>query len=357
MLPSALNCTKYLRQSVLVYNESRQQWQNESNPEYGVRREEIFDTAEWVSYSLAPSTRHCFMTNLELVVYIKHEATEFDSVGEVLPAWLQNLLGNVITINAIQTKIEDAKEDNDTVAVYYWYGRLANILLIFDPVQEDTFEEEEIPDFDMLLAPLKQSFDYPDENDEPRPEIPGNVITNAFYFARGFIDAAFQDTSPNSTICEGNLTAAYHTAFALKHDFFETQDAQVVAQNAVEFESLLATAYPITFSCYYAGAEISSTVETYAGNFGNRENMLYNTVRKLGYMYDAVYYFREHLKQNRSLIDSKREMANYWYKTGGYVGLISYIVLYTPAPAADLPPPVQLVDPPAPENSGEAALL
>jgi hypothetical protein len=71
-----------------------------------------------------------------------------------MPAWLQNLLGNIITLNSIQAKIEDAKILNDFVASYYWYGRLVNILMIFEPVEVDTFEDEEIPDFDRLLASL-----------------------------------------------------------------------------------------------------------------------------------------------------------------------------------------------------------
>ena len=45
-------------------------------------------------------------------------------------------------------KIEDAKEANDTVAIHYWYGRLTNVMFVFDPQVEETFEEEDIPEFD-----------------------------------------------------------------------------------------------------------------------------------------------------------------------------------------------------------------
>lgn len=101
VLPSALNCSKYTRQSSNVYNKTRQQWQNESNPDYGNRREEIFDSAHWISYSLAPGSRYCFMTSLESVMFVQHKTTQFDGFGELLPAWLQNLMGNIITLNAI----------------------------------------------------------------------------------------------------------------------------------------------------------------------------------------------------------------------------------------------------------------
>ena len=60
-------------------------------------------------------------------------------------SWLSNLLGNSITLNSIYKKIQDAKAANDTVATYYWYGRLTNILVIFSPLTEDNFEEKTVP--------------------------------------------------------------------------------------------------------------------------------------------------------------------------------------------------------------------
>jgi hypothetical protein len=34
-------------------------------------------------------------------MYLKHKMSQFETRGDVLPAWLQNLLGNMITLNAI----------------------------------------------------------------------------------------------------------------------------------------------------------------------------------------------------------------------------------------------------------------
>jgi hypothetical protein len=68
----------------------------------------------------------------------------------------------VITLNAIQTKIDDSKESGDRVALYYWYGRLMNILLIFEPVDNDSFSDEDLPDFNRLATTkLSQGFDSP----------------------------------------------------------------------------------------------------------------------------------------------------------------------------------------------------
>jgi hypothetical protein len=48
----------------------------------------------------------------------------------------------VQTITQIQEKIELAEANNDTVAVSFWYGRLAYISLIFEPRPEDTYGTE-----------------------------------------------------------------------------------------------------------------------------------------------------------------------------------------------------------------------
>ena len=57
--------------------------------------------------------------------------------------------------------------------------------------------------------------------------------------------------------------------------------------------------------------------------------MFFNAVHKLGNLYDAVYFFNEHRKIDRSAITSFNEMANYFYKWGAYLGLIFNIVFYT----------------------------
>ena len=58
--------------------------------------------------------------------------------------------------------------------------------------------------------------------------------------------------------------------------------------------------------------------------------MLYNSVHKLGDLYDAIYYGRKHLALDRSQLTTYEQVANYWYKMGAYLGLIVYTVLYTP---------------------------
>jgi hypothetical protein len=79
-------------------------------------------------------------------LYYQNKTEQFAaSNSSLFSSWLSNLLGNSITLNSIYKKIQDAKAANDTVATYYWYGRLTNILVIFSPLTEDNFEEQTVP--------------------------------------------------------------------------------------------------------------------------------------------------------------------------------------------------------------------
>lgn len=48
------------------------------------------------------------MTTLEMYSWGVLKTTQFDSFGELFAAWLQSLLGNVITFNSLYKKIEEA---------------------------------------------------------------------------------------------------------------------------------------------------------------------------------------------------------------------------------------------------------
>ena len=57
----------------------------------------VFNTTEWISDDLAPSSRYCVGSLLEIYSYVLFKQTQFPTWGDVFAAWLQNLLGNVIT--------------------------------------------------------------------------------------------------------------------------------------------------------------------------------------------------------------------------------------------------------------------
>ena len=154
-IPSATNCTRYLEGSIIQYNDTRESWKDENvTAEYG-NSEYVFDTTEWISYSLAPSSHYCFMSTLEVYMWYLFKQSQFDTLGDVFAAWLQNLLGNVITFNSLYKKIEEAEEAGNFREVYYWYGRFFTLFINFDPIVEDDLSDlDGLEDDDNFYAKL-----------------------------------------------------------------------------------------------------------------------------------------------------------------------------------------------------------
>lgn len=107
-----------------------------------------------------------------------------------------------------------------------------------------------------------------------------------------------------------------------------------MSQNAVEFQQLLETAYPITYNCYCARTEIKYEWGGYLEELTDPDNIVYNSVHKTASLYDAFYYLRKQWETDRSTLTTEDELKNYWYKLGGYCGLITRIIM-TPPPTSD----------------------
>jgi hypothetical protein len=76
---------------------------------------------------------------------------------------------------------------------------------------------------------------------------------------------------------------------------------------------------------------MKGTLDNYVENFGQQNAMVYNSVHKLGKLYDTLFFLRRQLAIDRSEILTASEMGDHWHKIGEYAGLILSIVLYTPA--------------------------
>lgn len=166
-LPSATNCTLFLEQSILVYNDTRNEWTNQTeelewrkaNPEkvpldaepvYNTTsQDKIFNTTEWISDSLAPSSRYCVFTGLEGWNWATIKQSQFDGFSDVFQAWLQSLLGNVITFNSIYKKIEEATEAENKKEIFFWYGRFTTLFINFEPIPDDHLDFD---DSELLMA-------------------------------------------------------------------------------------------------------------------------------------------------------------------------------------------------------------
>ena len=61
-LPSAQNCTKFLEDSIINFNDTMESWDDENVTSNMTEKDYVFDTTEWISYDLAPSSRYCMST-------------------------------------------------------------------------------------------------------------------------------------------------------------------------------------------------------------------------------------------------------------------------------------------------------
>ena len=262
-LPSATECTKYLEKSILVYNTTYMKWQDEEIAEATTNEEYVFNTTEWISYSLAPSSLHCFKTSLEGFSWYLLKQSQFDAFGDVFAAWLQNLLGNVITFNSLYKKIEEATEAENTKEIYFWYGRFAILFIDFEPLVEDDIDslDDEFGFDDNFMAtevPMVQAQQNPkkllressagrrEESSSPRVR---NIFGNSFALFNGFVNASFGDASPNAKICETNITRMISYGLQFRRQVSNATEENL-AGAADSAENVLEAVHPIAFSCY-----------------------------------------------------------------------------------------------------------
>lgn len=71
--------------------------------------------------------------NLYVYTMYKYDLFGRDNTNVIL-GYLQNLLGNILTINKLYGEIVEYSEANDTRSMYYEFGRIVRILFDFEPV-------------------------------------------------------------------------------------------------------------------------------------------------------------------------------------------------------------------------------
>jgi len=69
-------------------NETTTSWDDEKVTANMTEKDYVFDTTEWISYDLAPSSRYCMDTIMDGYVWGLRKSEVFDSWGDVFEAWL-----------------------------------------------------------------------------------------------------------------------------------------------------------------------------------------------------------------------------------------------------------------------------
>lgn len=148
---------------------------------------------------------------------------------------MQSLLANVITMNSLFKKLEEATEAENYKEVYFWYGRFTILFIDFEPLVEeeidddfnsgwdDDFMSTDVPmfnfmsesdqEFELLSRPKLRSSRV--NRKEVSPKVAG-LFGNSFAFVNGFVNASFGDASPNARICETNITRIIKYGFDFK---------------------------------------------------------------------------------------------------------------------------------------------
>ena len=88
---------------------------------------------------MADTVTTCYLTGYQWYVWYLNMKVLFPTNVDILTGFLQNLIGNIMTLNLIYEKIVVANEDGDEMEIYYLYGRIAYFILIFDPIELASF--------------------------------------------------------------------------------------------------------------------------------------------------------------------------------------------------------------------------
>lgn len=93
----------------------------------------------------------------------------------------------------------------------------------------------------------------------------------------------------NFTICNGNYTEVQDLVSVLTSQF-GSGNVTNITNGLNAMADIMATTYPLTYSCYYGGYEAKQTFEGYIGTSSSPRSLMYNLFASMGPMYDTVYY-------------------------------------------------------------------
>lgn len=224
-----------------------------------------------------------------------------------------------------------AQASNNTIALAFWRGRLANIVLIFDPIPVDEYEvdtPESRLDRKNQYQKNKSLMQWDDEDLDYIPTEPfqRNPILNYFSLTQGYVYASFVNASQNFTICDGNYTTVKTSLDLFTGQFGAFNNVTNVTNALNAVADIMATTYPLTYSCYYGGIEAGNTFEGYTKTAGNANQLFFNVFNSMGPIYDTIYYLRGWQSQDKIDIQTDREMKLYWYRLGAYYGILTSLV-------------------------------
>jgi hypothetical protein len=117
-----------------------------------------FNVTQLISGSIAQFSQTCSLASIEIAESVIQWLMSFGSVTNWVLSFLQNMLGNVIAFQKIYDLINTDLATGNIADAYYQFGRIANLLLVFEPVVTATPETEQLA---AALETLGEMFSLP----------------------------------------------------------------------------------------------------------------------------------------------------------------------------------------------------
>ena len=80
--------------------------------------------------------------NKNIYKYVDHRIDVFGSFLNFSYSFLQNILGKILSINNIYFSLISASNRGDEIYMWFDFGRLIRVLMIFDPIELEDPEED-----------------------------------------------------------------------------------------------------------------------------------------------------------------------------------------------------------------------
>jgi hypothetical protein len=101
----------------------------------------VTNTSAIISGSFAESYLYCHLTVVDGYNYYLSEAEKYESDLDWYQAFLQNMIGNIISINNLYNRVTIAQENEDQLLMYYIFGKIFYTLAKFEPIDLEDIEQ------------------------------------------------------------------------------------------------------------------------------------------------------------------------------------------------------------------------
>lgn len=310
--PNAMTCSSKVRVTADAFNNTIMGYFTPSQPGY---QWYVFNFTKTLSSSGADAFGECYTSGFNVVQYILMRAGEFPDFVTMMTAFLQNLIGNILNFNTIYQNIVTANTAGKLSDVYFYIGRLTYLIVYFDPMSDAPapakLEQTPVP------QPL-EFFLY--QGLYNGPQIPSSIFTIIYDLPVSFLNSSVGISSPNSTLCLGNLTVLNSSLNMLLLQF----NLSLYDKMGGTLKTMIQEVNPISQACYYSGFEYFQILLDYLATITDVNKLVYNVFHNAGTIYDAT----------SDLIDNFRfdtpNYRSYWQRIGGDIGLIVNQISYKP---------------------------